>query len=75
MYAKSNWPRGAGGARPKEALPEHGPVYDAAGSCLKVFIGGLGHDVSEEAFRGFFEQVRLVGTRGILLLEFNSRLI
>jgi hypothetical protein len=66
MYAKSNYPRGGFGGRAatrsgQKAGDEHkgyGPVYDEAGSCLKVFIGGLGHDVTEESFRAFFEQAR-----------------
>lgn len=65
MYAKSNYPRGCGGRISNRSSPKggdagkgYGPVYDEAGSCLKVFIGGLGHDVTEESFRAFFEQVR-----------------
>jgi hypothetical protein len=67
MYAKSNYARGGFGGRSanrsgQKSGDEHkacGPsLYDEAGSCLKVFIGGLGHDVTEESFRAFFEQAR-----------------
>jgi RNA-binding protein Musashi len=69
MYAKSNYPSGFGAQAQREPRPpvrgsqtsaegHFGPVYDSEGHCLKVFIGGLRREVTEETFRAFFGEVR-----------------
>lgn len=79
MYAKSNYPRNGQTSRgsnhgktSSKSTEYYGPVYDEAGSCLKVFIGGIGHDVTEESFRGFFEQFGTL-TDCVIMHDFVTR--
>jgi len=49
-----------------------GAASTAPGSCLKVFVGGLSHDVTEATFRSFFEQFGTL-TDSVIMYDYATR--